>query len=44
MTCSDRDFVKIVTGKADATLAVMTGKLRIAGDMGVAGVLRMVFR
>lgn len=44
MTCSDRDFVNIVARKTNATLAVMTGKLKIAGDMGVAGVLRMVMR
>ena len=36
ITCTDADFVNIVTGKLNGQMAFMTGKLKIAGDMGLA--------
>ncbi|HLQ30741.1 MAG TPA: SCP2 sterol-binding domain-containing protein [Ktedonobacteraceae bacterium] len=35
-TVSDKDWVAITEGKLDAMNAVMTGKLKIAGDMMLA--------
>lgn len=42
ITCADDEFIKIVTGKANADLAVITGKLKISGDLGLAGVIRII--
>ncbi|GAB1606267.1 hydroxysteroid dehydrogenase-like protein 2 [Argonauta hians] len=36
LTLSDGDFVKIFTGKLKPTMALMSGKLRIKGDMPLA--------
>lgn len=44
MTCADDEFVKIITGQANSMLAAMTGKLKIQGDMAVAGTVRMVIK
>lgn len=33
---TDQDFVDIVNGKSDATMAFMGGKLKVEGDMGLA--------
>ena len=32
----DADFLKLVTGKLNAQMAFMTGKIKIQGDMGLA--------
>lgn len=32
----DEDFVKMVTGSLNAQMAFMTGKLKVAGNMGLA--------
>src|SRR5262249_15405027 len=36
ITCSEKVLAGIMNGEINATMAVVTGKLRIAGDMGVA--------
>lgn len=36
ITVQDSDFVDIVTGKTDATMAFMGGKLKVEGDMSLA--------
>jgi putative sterol carrier protein len=36
ITAADSDFVDIVSGKLNGQMAFMTGKLKIAGDMGLA--------
>lgn len=33
-----------MSGRTNATMVVVTGKLKITGDMGVAGALRMIIR
>ena len=38
------DWVKIMTGKLDATAAFMQGKLKIKGDMGLAIKMQTLFR
>jgi len=42
ITCTADDFVGIVTGKLNGQMAFMTGKLKIAGDMGLAMKLQKV--
>ncbi len=42
ITCSDTDFVDIKTGKLNGQMAFMTGKLKIAGDMGLAMKLQKI--
>ncbi|MDP8254701.1 MAG: SCP2 sterol-binding domain-containing protein [Candidatus Alcyoniella australis] len=42
ITCTDGDFVNIVSGKLNGQMAFMTGKLKIAGDMGLAMKLQKV--
>jgi putative sterol carrier protein len=41
---SDENFVKLITGKLDGTMAFMTGKLRLKGDMGLAMRLQGLFK
>jgi len=36
MTVDSDDYIKISTGELDATAAFMKGKVKVAGDMGVA--------
>ena len=36
ITCASQDFVDIKSGKLNGQMAFMTGKLKIAGDMGLA--------
>ncbi|MEL6545585.1 MAG: SCP2 sterol-binding domain-containing protein [Myxococcota bacterium] len=36
ITIADTDFVDIVGGKTDATMAFMGGKLKVEGDMSLA--------
>lgn len=42
ITCSDQDFVDIKSGKLNGQMAFMTGKLKIAGDMGLAMKLQKI--
>ena len=43
ITASEETFAKIVAGESTATSAYMTGKLKIAGDMGAALKLQKLF-
>jgi putative sterol carrier protein len=36
ITISQENFAKLLTGDLDPTLAFMTGKLKVSGDMSVA--------
>ena len=36
ITMSSGDFVDLATGKLDGTMAFMSGKIKIQGDMGLA--------
>jgi len=44
VTCDSGDFVKIFSGQLDGMQAFMQGKLRIAGDMGLALKLLNLFK
>jgi putative sterol carrier protein len=43
ITASEETFAKIVAGESNATSAYMTGKLKIAGDIGAALKLQKLF-
>jgi putative sterol carrier protein len=43
ISATEDTFVKIVNGDQNATAAFMTGKLRVAGDMGKAMKLQQLF-
>ena len=38
------DYVALIAGELDGTVAFMSGKLRIAGDMGLAMRMQSLFR
>ncbi len=42
ITVGDQDFVDIKSGKLNGQMAFMTGKLKIAGDMGLAMKLQKI--
>ncbi|HUY56268.1 MAG TPA: SCP2 sterol-binding domain-containing protein [Candidatus Micrarchaeaceae archaeon] len=44
ITIADQNFVKLITGKLDGTMAFMTGKLKLKGDMALAMRLSGLFR
>ncbi len=44
ISVSADNFVRLITGKLDGTMAFMTGKLKIKGDMGLAMRLQTLFR
>ncbi|MHB8510480.1 MAG: SCP2 sterol-binding domain-containing protein [Candidatus Dormibacteria bacterium] len=44
ITMAAADFVDLATGKLDGTMAFMSGKLKIKGDMGMAMKLQQVLR
>ena len=43
ISASEETFTRIVNGEQNATTAYMTGKLKIAGDMGAALKLQKLF-
>lgn len=43
ITVAFDDFLKLAQGQLDPTMAFMQGKLRVAGDMGVAMKLQTLF-
>ena len=44
ITMASTDFVDLAMGKLDGTMAFMSGKLKIKGDMGLAMKLQSVLR
>jgi putative sterol carrier protein len=44
ITMAARDFLDLVDGKLDGTMAFMSGKLKVKGDMGLAMKLQNVLR
>jgi putative sterol carrier protein len=44
ITMAAADFVDLATGKLDGTMAFMSGKLKIKGDMGLAMKLQNILR
>jgi putative sterol carrier protein len=44
ITMKSEDFVDLATGKLDGTMAFMSGKLKIKGDMGLAMKLQGLLR
>ena len=44
ITMAANDFVDLAMGKLDGTMAFMSGKLKIKGDMGLAMKLQSVLR
>jgi putative sterol carrier protein len=44
ITMKGEDFVDLATGKLDGTMAFMSGKIKIKGDMGLAMKLQSVLR
>jgi putative sterol carrier protein len=44
ITMKSDDFVDLATGKLDGTMAFMSGKLKIKGDMGLAMKLQGLLR
>ncbi len=44
MTISASDYVDLITGKLNGQMAFMSGKLKIAGDMGLAMKMQTLFK
>jgi putative sterol carrier protein len=44
ISMASSDFVALSTGKLDPTMAFMTGKLKVKGDMGLAMKLQSILR
>lgn len=44
ITVADTDFINLVTGKANGQTLFMSGKIKIAGDMGLAMKLTQVLK
>lgn len=44
MTASAADYVDMLTGKLNGQMAFMSGRLKISGDMGLAGRMQELFR
>jgi putative sterol carrier protein len=44
MTLSAQDYVDLIAGKLNGQMAFMSGKLKIAGDMGLAMKMQTLFR
>ncbi len=44
ITMAAADFLELVDGKLDGTMAFMSGKLKVKGDMGLAMKLQNVLR
>jgi putative sterol carrier protein len=44
MTMAGKDFVALSTGKLNGQMAFMQGKLKIAGDMGLAMKMQTLFK
>ena len=42
VTCASNDFMNIVSGKMNAQMAFMSGKLKVKGDMGLAMKLQKI--
>ena len=43
MTMAAQDYVDMITGKLNGQMAFMSGKLKIAGDMGLAMKMQQLF-
>ena len=44
MTMAAQDYVDMISGKLNGQMAFMSGKLKIAGDMGLAMKMQSLFR
>src|ERR1051325_8386037 len=44
MTIAAQDYVDMITGKLNGQMAFMSGKLKIAGDMGLAMKMQSLFK
>lgn len=44
MTLAAQDYVDLIAGKLNGQMAFMSGKLKIAGDMGLAMKMQTLFR
>ncbi len=44
MTIAAKDYIDLTTGKLNGQMAFMQGKLKIAGDMGLAMKMQTLFR
>jgi len=44
MTMAAQDYVDMITGKLNGQMAFMSGKLKIAGDMGLAMKMQSLFK
>jgi putative sterol carrier protein len=44
MTLAASDYVDMITGKLNGQMAFMSGKLKIAGDMGLAMKMQTLFK